>query len=130
MIALKKLLKNSLYRFFSIGAINTGFSYFSTIIIFQIFSNFYSTFYLAIVSSLVSMFFSFNTNYFFVFKPDNYLQSMIRALSVYGLFALFSILLLVVLVDYAGFNIWISKFLNLCISIPLMYLVHRRFTYK
>jgi putative flippase GtrA len=130
MKAKKILLRNSLSRFISVGAVNTCFSYFSTIIIFHIFSGFYSTWNVAIISTVANIFFSFNTNYFFVFKKKKYLQSMIKAFVVYSMFALFSVLLLTLFIDYAMFNIWVSQFLNLCVIIPIMFLVHQRFTYQ
>jgi len=127
---INNLKKNKKVKFLFFGGINTLFSFFSIIVLYNLLEAYLSTLFIATLANILNIFFSFNTNYFFVFKSGRYLKSLVKSFFVYLHFSILSIILIIVFVDFLLLNIWISQLICMCIIIIIMYIVHNRFTYK
>jgi putative flippase GtrA len=121
---------NNKIIFIVIGSLNTLFSYFITIILFNYLQNFVNIFIIAIISNIISITMSFTTNKYFVFKSNgNYLKEYMRSYFVYGFSMIFGIFGLWFLVSILNIHIWVSQALLMVFSVLIAYYGNQKFTF-
>lgn len=125
------MLDNQKIRYLLIGVLNTLFGYFVTIYLYYSLSGILHTLLLLIIAHILAISFSFVTNKFFVFKSKNkWLLEYFRYYTVYGVLAIFSILLVWILADYTKVPFWIIQLLVLGLMICSTYFAHKVYTFK
>jgi len=127
----KDLLSSSKFRYLVAGGWNTVFGYSLGVILFLLLTDSVHTAFIAFICNLISMAMSFITYKLFVFRTKgNWLKEYLKACIVYGNVALISILVIWVLVDIVGLNIWVSQALAIFVTVVISYLGHKKFTFK
>ena len=128
---IKNLLNSSKLRYLIAGGWNTVFGYSLGVILFILLTDSVHTAFIAFICNLISMAMSFITYKVFVFRTKgNWIKEYFKACIVYGNVAIISIVVIWVLVDLVGLNIWISQALTIFVTVVISYFGHKKFTFK
>ncbi len=127
---MRKILQKQSMRYLLAGGWNTVFGYGVGVGLYTLLSN---QLHVAVIASIANIFaitMSFLTYKLFVFKTTgNWLLEYGRSYLVYGSMALLSVVLLWVLVDYVGMNIWFAQALVSILTVGISYFGHKFFTF-
>jgi len=133
MIALFSNEENKLkLRFLITGFVNTVFGYFCGVIIYNNFYDKISIVYIGLISNFISISFSFLTNKFFVFKKSkgSFLFQYFKSFLTHGLIVIIGVFTLWFSISLLFLNIYLAQAAVVGISIILLYLLHKKFTFK
>lgn len=122
---------NQKLRYLVVGGWNTFFGYFMMILLFNLLHSKIHVVIIATISSIISITMSYLTYKKFVFKTSgNWLREWLRCFFVYSTASFFSIIMLWVLVDIVGLNIYIAQLSVMLIVVLASYISHKNFTFK
>jgi putative flippase GtrA len=128
---IRDLLNSSKFRYLIAGGWNTVFGYSLGVILFLLLTDSVHTAFIAFICNLISMAMSFITYKLFVFRTKgNWIKEYFKACLVYGNVAIISIVVIWILVDLVGLNIWISQALAILVTVVISYFGHEKFTFK
>lgn len=128
---IRNLLNSSKFRYLIAGGWNTIFGYSLGVILFLLLTDSVHTAFIAFICNLISMAMSFVTYKLFVFRTKgNWIKEYFKACLVYGNVAIISIVVIWILVDLVGLNIWISQALAILVTVVISYFGHEKFTFK
>ena len=120
------------YRFLVNGFINTVFGYFCGVVVYNYFYEKFSIILIGLLSNFISITFSFFTNKFFVFKDSkgSFLFQYIKSFLTHSIIVVIGIFTLWICIEIFFFNIYITQAMVVGISIILLYILHKNFTFK
>lgn len=123
---------NQKISFIIVGVVNTLFGYMCGIIIYFIFYKLLGIIFVGFIVNLLSITFSFFTYRVFVFKSfeKSIIVQYLKSLITYFISGLIGVLILWLCIEYFLINIYISQAIVLIVSVPIVYILHKKFTYK
>ena len=118
-------------KYLLIGSINSIFTYFSTILIYNYFYQELGVIFIGIISSIINVTFSFlnyKINIFYVSKK--WFLELIKYIISNLYLSILSISLLYIFIEWCNFSIYLSQFI--CISVVIIsgYIINTRFIFK
>ncbi len=117
-------------RFLAVGLLNTGVGYFVGVTLFIILSAHLHIVLIGLVSSMVSICFSFLTQRHWVFRSTGpWLPQLRRSFLVYGTVSAVGITMLWPLVEIAHLSIWLAQAIVLIACTVLSYAGQKWFTF-
>ena len=131
MINIKLILNRKSLRYLIVGGCNTLVGYFLGIFLYFLLINNLGIVFISIISSVVSISFSFFSYKVFVFKTSgNWLKEYVKCYMIYSGISIINISIIWFLVDIIKINIWISLALSTIIVTLLSYFGHNIFTFN
>lgn len=123
---------NQKISFIIVGIVNTLFGYMCGIIVYFLFYKLLGIIFVGFIVNLLSITFSFFTYRVFVFKSfeKSIIVQYIKSLITYFISGLIGVLILWLCIEYFLINIFISQAIVLIVSVPTLYILHKKFTYK
>jgi putative flippase GtrA len=126
-----KGLKVEEIRYLLVGAWNTAFGYFASILIYYYFINTLPLWVILTISNIIAITVAFMTYKLFVFKKrGNWLLEYIKCYLVYGMSAIITSVITIILVNISGVRFWLSQGVSIGIVAIFSYLAHKKFTFK
>lgn len=128
---MRKLLQKKSIRYLLAGGWNTVFGYGIGVGLYMALSSKLHIAIIAAIGNILAITMSFLTYKLFVFKTTgNWLVEYGRSYLVYGFMALLSIVLLWILIDYLGVDIWYAQAFVIIFTVGISYLGHKFFTFR
>jgi putative flippase GtrA len=113
------------------GGINTLFGYMIGVSVYAVIGDRLNIIWIGMISSYLSITFSFLTHKIFVFKTKGmWLFEYLKAFVVYGGIAIIGVFFLWFFVEIMNISIWISQALVSCLGILISYAGHSQFTFR
>lgn len=118
-------------KYLLIGSINSIFTYFSTILIYNYFYQELGVIFIGIISSIINVTFSFlnyKINIFYVSKK--WFLELIKYIISNLYLSILSISLLYIFIEWCNFSIYLSQFI--CISVVIIsgYIINTKYIFK
>lgn len=118
-------------KYLIVGGLNTIFGYFVGVFLYYFLIKYIETFFILIITNIISITFSFLTYKIFVFKTSGYwLKEYAKSYIVYSGSSLIGIVLTWVFLEIFFINIWISQSLSISMTVFFSYYGHKKFTFK
>jgi putative flippase GtrA len=118
-------------KYLLIGSINSIFTYFSTILIYNYFYQELGVIFIGIISSIINVTFSFlnyKINIFYVSKK--WFLELLKYIISNLYLSILSISLLYIFVEWCNFSIYLSQFICIGVVIISGYILNTKFTFK
>ena len=127
----KKKLRSEEVIFLVVGAANTTVGYLIFYLLYMLMSGYVKIFIISLVSSVFATLFSTLTLERFVFKSgQRFISIFLKSSTTYiGLF-LFAAILNEIFIGYIEISFWIAQIIIFFISIPVLFILHKKFTFK
>jgi putative flippase GtrA len=126
-----RTLKIQEIRYLLAGAWNTAFGYFASIWLYYHFINTLPLWAILTISNIIAITVAFLTYKLFVFKKlGNWILEYLKCYLVYGISAIVTSVITIILVNGAGVRFWLSQSFSIGIVACLSYLAHKKFTFK
>lgn len=124
-------LSNKFLRFIIVGGVNTFLSIALTTILYKILQDHIMTFFIVMLSYIISIFVSFFTQKVFVFNTQGYwMREYASSLGVYGVIAVVSSSLIHVLVEIWYLDIILSQIVVIPVVVSLSFMMQSKFTFS
>jgi len=119
-------------RFLITGSINTIFGYVCGVTVYNSFYDKISILLIGLISNFLSISFSFLTNKFFVFKNSkgSFFLQYLKSFLTQGLVIIIGVATLWFCITILDLSIYISQGFVVGISILLLFILHKKFTFK
>ena len=119
-------------KFLFIGFINTIFGYFCGIAMYLMLYEAIGVILVGIFSNMITISFSFVNYKLFVFDDSDgsWLIQYLISFVTYFFTGLFGVFVLWVCIEKISLNIYFSQAIVLIVSIPVMFLLHKKFTFN
>ena len=118
-------------RYILIGVVNTICTYFISLAIYTILEKKIGIIYSGIIANTICIKFSFWMHRVFVFRSKNpWAHEYIKSNISYGVLAIFSIILMYIMVEKYNIEIWIAQIILIPITVLLSYTLNYKYTFK
>lgn len=118
-------------RYLCAGIWNAIFGYFMGVLSYKFLINFYNIIWVGVIANIASISMSFLTYKIIVFRTrSNWMREYLRCYIVYGFSAIFGILLLWIMIDQIGLDIWYAQGLIIILNVIISYFGHKFFTFR
>lgn len=127
----RKLLQPDRVRYLFAGAWNTTFGYGVGVGLYFLLSDVLHIALIGVITNILAISMSFITYKLFVFRArGNWLTEYLRSYLVYGATAIIGVIMLWLIVDKFGVEIWFAQAIVIFATVIISYVGHSRFTFR
>ena len=130
-VKMRNIIKRKELRFLCAGCVNTFFGYICSLVIYFYLKSVISIVFIAIISTIINITFSFFSYKLFVFRTKgNWIREYLRCYIVYGLSSIFGIIGIWFLVEMLKIPFWLSQACIIMITVIISYIGHSKYSFN
>lgn len=129
-VGLRACVASEKFRYLLAGGWNTAFGYTNGLWLYHVLEMYLNVIFISTLANIANITAAFLVYKLFVFRTHGgWLIEYLRCYVTYGGAAILGILLVWVLVSFAGVPFWISQGLAIIVTIAVSFLMHKKFTF-
>jgi putative flippase GtrA len=127
---LRACVASEKFRYLFAGGWNTAFGYTNGLWLYHVLETYLNVIFISTLANIVNITMAFFVYKLFVFRTQgSWLIEYLRCYVTYGGMAILGILLIWLLVSFAGVPFWISQGLAIIFTIAVSFVMHKQFTF-